>query len=262
MMLSGLLTLVIVGSGSPYNVDPFTSAAASFSLLGVVGFSEALVKPTLRTTPRCKFDVTQDRCESSELNSIDESVLGNNSTEWRLVSDLGMYGAVALPLVATLLDVGLSGSANFAQDAARDILVITEAVAVTTFATHLLKYAVQRPRPAMYQSGSSRSFEQNVSFPSGHTSAAAAGFTAYAMTFALRHADSGWRYVVGLGAGLATAAVAYGRVAGGRHFYSDVLAGALLGAGCGAVIPLMHRKETEAQGVVVQPTGVQLSWVY
>ncbi|MDF1562806.1 MAG: phosphatase PAP2 family protein [Deltaproteobacteria bacterium] len=77
--------------------------------------------------------------------------------------------------------------------------------------TDLLKVSVGRPRP---DSG------HRSSFPSGHTSSAAAWAT-------LLWRRYGWR--AGLPATLLTLLVGASRIQDGRHYLSDVLAGAVLG---------------------------------
>jgi undecaprenyl-diphosphatase len=114
---------------------------------------------------------------------------------------------------------------------------------VASALTQVLKLAVRRPRPTQYdpQRGLG-SVEHQLSFPSGHTAATAAIAAASATTFVLRHRSSPWRFVV-IGAAVAvTALTGYGRVGGGMHFPTDVLAGALLGGSIGVLVPGWHRR--------------------
>jgi membrane-associated phospholipid phosphatase len=72
---------------------------------------------------------------------------------------------------------------------------------VSLGATTLLKYAIHRTRP---------NGDDDHSFPSGHTAMATVNGT------------PGWRYGLTVGVG-------WGRQAGGKHYATDVLAGAGLG---------------------------------
>ena len=100
-----------------------------------------------------------------------------------------------------------------------------------------------------------------MSFPSGHTSAAASGFGAYATTFWLRHPGSPARFAVLGGAVLATGLVGYGRVGGGEHFYTDVIAGAVLGGVLGYLVPIWHRADAvPGLAFEILPGGAGVVW--
>ncbi len=91
-------------------------------------------------------------------------------------------------------------------------------------AAYLIKLAVARPRPAiLHLTGFS-----GTSFPSGHATAAAATLMACAFLLGRRRTSSTKAVLVGAAVGLA-AAVASTRVLLGVHWFTDVLAGLLLG---------------------------------
>jgi membrane-associated phospholipid phosphatase len=69
---------------------------------------------------------------------------------------------------------------------------------------------------------------------------------AYASTFAFRHPDSPARYALYGGAVVAGAGMAFLRMFAGKHFPTDVLAGATVGAAVGLTVPLLHRRHQEA----------------
>lgn len=107
----------------------------------------------------------------------------------------------------------------------RKALYVGASVAVTVLFTTIIKYSVNRPRPfEKYSFIEKESTGGSPSFPSGHTSQAFALATSLSLSFPK------W-YVIGpsfLWAG----AVGYSRMDLGAHYPSDVLAGAILGAGC------------------------------
>jgi membrane-associated phospholipid phosphatase len=91
-------------------------------------------------------------------------------------------------------------------------------------ASNLIKLMVGRPRPAiLHLTGFS-----GTSFPSGHSTAAAATLMACAFLLGRRRTSTTKAVLVGTAVGLA-AAVASTRVLLGVHWFTDVLAGLLLG---------------------------------
>jgi membrane-associated phospholipid phosphatase len=107
----------------------------------------------------------------------------------------------------------------------RNSLYVASSVAATVILTTMTKYIANRPRPFVTWSFIEKeSSGGSPSFPSGHTSEAFALATSLSLTYPK------W-YVIGpsfLWAG----AVGYSRMDLGVHYPSDVLAGAILGAGC------------------------------
>jgi len=108
------------------------------------------------------------------------------------------------------------------RDGAEERWTIGEAFAVDLAATELLKTSVGRRRP-----GSDR----RTSFASGHTSLA---FTA--ATLIDRNSGHG----LGIPAYALAAATGVSRVASGRHFPSDVFAGAAIGALSAGIVDSLH----------------------
>jgi membrane-associated phospholipid phosphatase len=90
--------------------------------------------------------------------------------------------------------------------------------------TNILKYSIRRPRPYItYPYIEKAANGGSPSFPSGHTS------SAFAFATSVSIAWPKW-YVIAPAYGWAVA-VAYSRMDLGVHYPSDVLAGALIGAG-------------------------------
>lgn len=226
---------------SGFAIDTKPHLIGTLTLYGVLILAEGTVKPLMAAHLNCRVDADNQRCDAGRLWAMDKSVVGQNSARWRHVSDWGNIVGLGGAVVATLVDSYLSASTAPLEDAATDVLVMAETVGVATLVTHTLKYAIRRPRPGMYAPGR-YGIESELSFPSGHTTAAASGCAAYATSFALRHPTSPARYGVALAGVGITALTAYGRVAGGMHFYTDVLAGALVGGAIGYLLPQMYAR--------------------
>ncbi len=242
--------MAVVLAASPYSVDPAIDGAITVGAGALVGL-EGIVKPTLAGGISCGQRTPAGRCDPSTLSWPDRTVVGNDSAAWRTVSDAGIAVAVAVPLLADGIDVALGGEGL--GDYAKDVVVMAESLALAGLTTEVVKLAVRRPRPTQYREGAYvGSVEAQLSFPSGHADAVAATTTAYAVTFTLRHPDSPWRWAVYSGALAVTAATAYGRVGGGMHFYTDVVAGAVVGAAFGLVVPLAHRTALRVTALAVE----------
>jgi membrane-associated phospholipid phosphatase len=227
---------------SPYGVDLVADGVATGSFLGLGLLLTEVVEPRLSVGSRCAALPASGHCDPAGLDALDREALGMASAGWRTTSNVALGATFVAVVAADAVDVALHPGAAPARGFATDVLVIGESVALTMLATEVTKLAVRRPRPGQYRDGADqRSVDEQLSFPSGHTSTTAAVATAWAVTFALRHPDSPWRWAAGGGALVATALVGYARIAGGKHFPTDVAAGALLGVGFGLLVPLSHR---------------------
>ncbi|MCK5688749.1 phosphatase PAP2 family protein [Myxococcota bacterium] len=247
ILFLGLLIPQAALAESVYDVDPYAEGAAVGGTFIMLGLLDYVVKPTLDGGISCSNPNSDGYCDPSQLNSLDRSVLDNDSETWRHLSDAGLYTAIGITLVADAVDVFGMSKDGTSSDYFTDLLVISETVAATTLLTDLIKYSVQRPRPAQYKDGVSvASYDNRLSFPSGHTSSTTALATSYAMTFALRNPDNPWRYAVFAGALGLSATTGYARIAGGKHFPTDVAAGFVMGATMGFLVPWLHRQNSSA----------------
>ncbi len=103
---------------------------------------------------------------------------------------------------------------------------LTLVVAGQVVLMNLTKFIVDRPRPAIHQlTGFS-----GVSFPSGHSTTAAATFAAVALLVGRGRSRKVKTLLAGAAAGIAVA-VATSRVLLGVHWFTDVLAGLAMGWG-------------------------------
>jgi membrane-associated phospholipid phosphatase len=114
--------------------------------------------------------------------------------------------------------------------------MMANAVAFTQVTVEWTKAWVHRSRPIMYTAQASSvagDRDNRRSFPSGHTATAFAVATSYAIMAHQQHLPHATRNDILLFAG--AAGVGSLRVAAGRHFLTDVLGGAALGAAVGWV---------------------------
>jgi len=110
----------------------------------------------------------------------------------------------------------------------RQSLIFAGVVIAAQWSTNLLKGFYHRPRPDLVPHGS---YVYSASFPSGHSTLAAATFLTLATMIASLEPRRRTKALVYVVAGLVTIAVGVSRVYLGVHWPSDVLAGWTLGAG-------------------------------
>lgn len=136
------------------------------------------------------------------------------------ITQLGARPVVLVALVlAALYDLRRRGN--------RDVLAFVAAVGIGDMVlTNLLKVTVQRDRPDVMQLVGAGGY----SFPSGHTSAAAAAWVAVALLLG-RDRSRPVRAVLSFAAVMIAAAVASSRALLGVHWFTDVVAGLAVGWG-------------------------------
>jgi membrane-associated phospholipid phosphatase len=201
---------------------------------------------------------------ADRLNGLD--AWGRRTLRWtntgRAATLSGVVAYAAAPAVAYGLDWAAAHRDGHDANVPTDALLITEAMTVAANATQLLKFLVGRERPFVHVlSAAAKPLtaapdENNLSFPSGHTSLAFSVVSASAEIGALRgYTRARWTWALGLP--VATMA-AYLRVAADRHYVTDVMAGAALGWGMGFAVPyLAHRQARDARVPALRlvPTG-------
>lgn len=184
---------------------------------------------------------------SDAVNPVDSRI--RSALIWQQTGAADVTSSVLAFAVAPLLAGGLDLLAAAHEGKLRrwpvDGLLIIEAALIAADLNQAVKYAVQRERPFVHvlplaEKGSTANpSDNNVSFYSGHTTlafslAVAAGTIASLQGYRL--APLVWA------AGLAVAGtVGYLRIAADRHYFTDVLTGALVGSAVGVAVPYLHR---------------------
>jgi membrane-associated phospholipid phosphatase len=129
------------------------------------------------------------------------------------------------------------------RTATDEIWCQAEALGITAGLTEILKGTVHRHRPGDSSSGSS--------FPSGHASAAFAAATLIERNAGLE---------LGIPAYALAALTGFSRIEAGRHFPSDVLAGAALGTLCAGALDALHfGTGREGKGIAGHPVAFEVT---
>ena len=230
--------------------DPVADGAILSLSIGVTVLSEAIL--------RTGEIVPQQPQPTSKLLGIDRGVVNaTHDPNWAVVSDVAYGSSFAF----AALDPVLSGIRYGAETGIVDAFIYGETIAITWSVTNITKFAFRRPRPSAYKEqqrlkelagsdGDVPSISDTnsaLSFFSGHASnTAAVAATASYLAFSRAPGTPRPWITLAIGTGV-TAVASFGRVRSGKHFPTDVIAGAMVGVGIGVLVPHVHRSEDAKQ---------------
>lgn len=230
---------------STFDADPVADGAVIGVSLGFAGMLD-LVNSTGEVRPQ----QISPNFRSSQLLGIDRGAISQKVDDnARTMSNIGLFAAAAFAVV----DPVLSGFRESSVQAGLvDAIMYAETFSLTFAFTNMAKVAVRRPRPKAYIDAeahkgdptySNADTDSSLSFFSGHASVTAAlGATATYLAFA-RSPRTARPWITLVLASALTTFVSIERVRAGAHFPTDVIAGAIAGAGIGVVVPHLHRSE-------------------
>jgi membrane-associated phospholipid phosphatase len=173
-------------------------------------------------------------CDPASVPSIDRAALHNASGGANTASSVLLLGVAGFSGLASL------DGATAAQ-ARGHVAVFANSLTWTLATTEWLKVLVHRNRPVLYGAPDLAALadrDNRRALPSAHASLAFAAATTYLIIAQREHLPHRTRNAILLYAGaLGVAAL---RVAAGKHFPTDVAAGAALGAGMGWLAAQVH----------------------
>ena len=224
-------------------LDPVADGA-TLVLSGTLALSlhVLIVRDTLR--PSAPGDV-------SELPHLDRRRGRSNRAARGPVSGV----ATGALLAFALADAIAVGVLDRGEPWWTNLLLYVESATMIVALTNLTKLAVRRPRPSAYialrtDGVAPTDTDSSLSFFSGHA-ALAASLSATAIYLAWqRGAPRPTRWALILGGAALTLTVAIRRVTEGEHFPTDVIAGTLVGACVGVLVPHLHRGQHRAVRVL------------
>jgi hypothetical protein len=188
---------------------------------------------------------------STQILPFDNHLKGRYSARAANVSDMLLAVDVVSP-------VALFAGRGLDRETGQRMLIYSETLLVGLALNATVKTLVGRPRPYVYSDdpnvvaySAREGRDSRLSFYSGHASTTFAASVAGAYLYAQSTTDKNARAVV-WGTELALAgATADLRTRAGKHFYSDVLVGAVIGSGLGLAVPYLHG------GPKVRPSGIE-----
>jgi len=176
----------------------------------------------------------------NDINDFDRPLMFSYNKTLDMISDYAVYGILVLPILSVM------GNANDFNAWLTYGIMYTEAFLLTFGTEDLLKNAIIRYRPYMYDGGVPAGQENDYynSFPSGSTSLAFLSATFLSTTFSQEYPDSKWKLPVIIGSYSLAVAVSAMRITSGAHFITDVLTGAAIGSFYGWIIPFLHKNNS------------------
>lgn len=196
-------------------------------------------------------------CSNPEsVNLLDRSAISQYSPQASKMSDYLLISMTLAPLV-------MYSSHDIRQDKADHLMLYSETFIINTALTQLIKNTVQRKRPYLYNSSVPQKVKNQTdsfrSFVSGHTSTTFMS-AVYCMQVMNDYGlNKNVKYSVNALLLSSATATGYLRYKAGRHFPTDILAGAILGSACGYFVPVLHQdhKEQSSTGKVLIPFSFQ-----
>lgn len=233
--LTALLLLSLTGVPAQARAQaPSAGAyhASGWDVASVVGGSALYFVPALLDLPDTAGACAP--CDPATLPGIDRGAVRSVSSGADLAS-----GIVLLAVGAGTAYAGLHGMSG--DELRGNFAVLANTAVWTATSVEWLKVLVRRERPVMYTADAPAALadKDNLqSFPSGHTALAFAAATSYLVIAERQKLPHRERNAFLLYGGAALVGTL--RVVAGKHFPTDVLAGAALGSGMGWLVPTIH----------------------
>lgn len=185
-----------------------------------------------------------------DLNAFDRTAVSMNDRKSDIASDVLTYSLAGAPLLFfadKLINRSFSNGLTY-------LVMYAESVLIANGISRTVKTVFQRNRPYVYNDSLSlkdrTTSDWNLSFPSNHTVNAFNSAVFISTVFTLTYPDSKWVPVVWSVSLSAAAAAGILRITAGKHYPTDVIAGAVLGSLTGLFIPWLHKINRKDLSVV------------
>lgn len=253
LILSGVLLFVAISEAqSPYYFNKKTDGIILLSGGVVTGVG---LYYRSQTSMLSMDDLAS--LQATDVNSFDRIAIENYSTTADRWSDVFWGGSHLLPLV-------FLSHTNTRNDIGKIAGLYGEVFLLNASITGLIKYTARRSRPFVYNPDVDLYKKQKrtarTAFLSGHTSMTAANCFFTAKVFSDYYPDSSWKPFVWTGAALVPALTGYLRIKAGKHYPTDTIAGYVLGAMVGVLVPQLHKNRDSHLTAFGGGNGVVVQW--
>ena len=233
LLLIFCLSFSVVQAQSPYEFNGTTDGVIFGSSIGLLTFSHFKNKKIEPLTVKQINQLNRDN-----LFAIDRRATYNYSKTAQKTSDYLLYSSVAIPMTMLLGE-------RSRNDFGKTGLFTLQALLLNSALTGFTKVMTKRTRPYAYNEfveiNKKLSKGTRTSFFSGHTSTVASMYFLTAKLYSDYYPESKWKPAVWTAAIAIPATTGLLRMKGGKHFFTDVLVGFIVGATVGYLIPEIHR---------------------
>lgn len=220
-------------------IPPYTLETRQEIVLTTAGLAMLIASVPVQSSQEPLTPAEIDALDPADINPFDRPATEQWSPNAKTGSDVLVMTLLASPVVLAATESGRGQSTTIG-------VMYLETVLLTNGVTQLLKGLTHRTRPYAYNDDPAISEETKQdtrarrSFPSGHTANAFAAAVFMSSSYSRLHPHSGARTWVWVGSLTAASAVGYLRYRAGKHFPTDIIAGAILGASTGYLVPKLH----------------------
>tara|TARA_Y100000590_G_C15739247_1_gene1019648 strand:- start:3417 stop:4241 length:825 start_codon:yes stop_codon:yes gene_type:complete len=194
-----------------------------------------------------------NQLNTSDIWKFERKLTENWDKKSITASDAFLYASICNPVLLYL-------QKDIRKDVFPVSLIWLETMTLNLGLTNLTKTLLSRKRPYLYGNKASLNEKQKNdnqrSFFSGHTSTTAASWFMLAKIYQDYYPqDKRLPYIWSFSATV-PAITAYLRVKGGKHFYTDVITGYLVGAAVGLIVPELHKTDNRfSTGMAMLPNS-------
>jgi hypothetical protein len=230
-----LLSILIISLNAQdkYQLSGGVESPLLYSGVTGLGISIPLNK---KVTPLSLQQISE--LDQLQVNSLDRIAIKTYSLSAQQVSDCFLYSSSALPL-SLLLDQGAR------KEFGTISTMYLETALINFGITELVKVLSKRTRPYAYNKSLNNELkimrDTRKSFFSGHTSHVAASTFFTAKILSDMNPEGSHNSLYWITAGTISAVTGYLRIKGGKHFPTDVVAGYVIGALVGIMVPELHK---------------------
>ena len=240
--------------------DPFPYETDTAREVGLFGAGAALLTVGL-LIGSSQDALTADEVaalDRADVNAFDRPATYRWSPDAARASDILVTAAMVAPLTLAVTEPG-------SRQAGTLVTMYGETVLLNVGLVTTLKALVGRTRPYAYNDEPEIGMDLRTgddavhSFPSGHTANAFAAAVFTSTVYGKLHPDGSGRTWVWAGSLTVATTVGVLRYAAGKHFPTDIIAGAAIGSLAGWAVPALHEKNVSAGGDAAG-NGLSLSY--